>query len=80
MLVSTYDFLKNLKESAPQHAWIELNEGGETVGEFYINEEIDEGWKEYELMEIRRMRLRGVPVYMLEVKKEDKNDGKKERI
>jgi hypothetical protein len=80
MLVSAYDFLKNLKESVPQHAWIELNEGGETVGEFYINEEIDEGWKEYELMEIRRMRLRGVPVYMLEVKKEDKNGGKKERI
>lgn len=80
MLVSAYDFLKNLKESVSQHAWIELNEGDETVGEFYINEEIDEGWKEYELMEIRRMRLRGVPVYMLEVKKEDKNDGKKERI
>lgn len=80
MLVSAYDFLKNLKESVPQHAWIELNEGDETVGEFYIDEEIDEGWKEYELMEIRRMRLRGVPVYMLEVKKEDKNDGKKERI
>ena len=80
MLVSAYDFLKNLKESVSQHAWIELNEGDETVGEFYINEEIDEGWKEYELMEIRRMRLRGVPVYMLEVKKEDKNSGKKERI
>lgn len=80
MLVSVYDFLKNLKESVPQHVWIELNEGGETVGEFYINEEISEGWKEYELMEIRRMRLRGVPVYMLEVKKEDKNGGKKERI
>ncbi len=80
MLVSVYDFLKNLKESAPHHAWIELNERGETIGEFYINEEIGEGWKEYELMEIRRMRLRGVPVYMLEVKKEDKNDGKKERI
>jgi hypothetical protein len=80
MLVSVYDFLKNLKESSPHHVWIELNEGGETVGEFYINEEIGEGWKEYELMEIRRMRLRGVPVYMLEVKKEDKNDEKKERI